>query len=115
MFSSDHRGHVYRAWGVMYRQAYPWQAARQQHADGHLVSEGEGLAFVCFSCSISGALHCSTRVTLSLIFESLDITLTRIPLAFAEIEGAIDRMCGVGQVTRHSVTAVQLPLISLHL
>ena len=57
LFSSDHRGHVYRAWGVMYRQAYPWQAARQQQCDGDLVAEGEGLAFVCYSNDIAGSLR----------------------------------------------------------
>lgn len=93
----------------MYRQAYPWQAARQQHADGHLVADGEGLAFLCFSCSITGAHHCScTRFNLH---------STSRRRAFAEIEGAIDRMCGVGQVSSHSDTTPpsrpsQLPPIS---
>jgi hypothetical protein len=57
--SADHRSHIFRAWGVMYRQAYPWRAARQQPADGDLVAEGEGLAFVCYSSDIAGARRCA--------------------------------------------------------
>ena len=45
----------------MTAKAYPWRAARQQPADGRLVAEGEGLAFVCYSSDISGALS-FTRV-----------------------------------------------------
>jgi hypothetical protein len=67
----------------MYRQAYPWQAARQQPADGLLAAEGEGLAFMCFSCDIAGATS-----------PSFPLLLT----SETEIEGAIDRMCGAGQV-----------------
>ncbi len=61
--SADHRSHIFRAWGVMYRQAYPWRAARQQPADGDLVAEGEGLAFVCYSSDIAGARRCALSFT----------------------------------------------------
>jgi len=68
--SADHRSHIFRAWGVMYRQAYPWRAARQQPADGHLVAEGEGLAFVCYSSDIAGALSFTRTLRFSKHFFS---------------------------------------------
>jgi hypothetical protein len=43
----------------MYRQAYPWQATLQEHTDGDLVAQGEGLAFVCYSNAIAGQHLCS--------------------------------------------------------
>ena len=53
----------------MYRQAYPWQAARQLQSDGDAVAEGEGLAFVCYSSALAGALryvsHCSNNFLIS--------------------------------------------------